>query len=209
MNIEPEHHHEIHKTGHNWLDLSIALTAVFISVTSLIVAIVHSRTLERMADANARLVETNSWPFISYTTSNANDSAHSITMGFANDGVGPAKVEAVEVIWNGVAYRDAIEFLRACCGYVHAKDDGLQWSLPTGVLRAGQDVQFLTLPKKPSNMDAWTALDKARVSRALSINVCYCSVFDECWKDDIARFSLTPTRAERCEAPRTGFGIPK
>ena len=41
----------------------VPLSALFISVVSLGVAILHGRTMEKMAEANAHLVAANSWPF--------------------------------------------------------------------------------------------------------------------------------------------------
>ncbi len=201
--------HEGRKSGVPWLDLVIAITALLISTTSLVVAIVHSRTLERMADANARLVEANSWPFLSYTTSNYEESSAAIILGFANNGVGPAKVETVEISWKKTPEATAEDFLRDCCGYVPDKANGLQRSLPTGVVRAGERVNFFVLPKTAADSSAWEKLNAARTNKDLSVDVCYCSVFDECWKDDIARFSLTPKRVDRCETPKTPFGIPR
>jgi hypothetical protein len=55
-----------HRTGHHWIDMTVAVAAVFISVVSRAVAILHGRTMERMAEENARLVATNSWPFRQY-----------------------------------------------------------------------------------------------------------------------------------------------
>lgn len=52
---EQPHQHPAH-TGHSWLDVVLALTAMFVSVVSLVVAIEHGRTMERMADANTRMV---------------------------------------------------------------------------------------------------------------------------------------------------------
>jgi hypothetical protein len=201
MNIEPEHHHEPHKTGHNWVDLTIAVTALMISITSLIVAFEHSRTLERMADANARLVETNSWPFLAYGTGNGSD----IYLAVTNDGVGPAKIESAEVRWKGKAYSGPVEFLEACCGFV-PKTAVLGMNILAGhVLRAGQTITFLTLP--PTNPDAatWKRLEAARLSPDLSVEICYCSVFDECWTEDVVRFSLQQHPTDRCVQPAVPY----
>jgi uncharacterized membrane protein YhfC len=50
-----------HKTGHAWVDLIIAFSAITISVISLFVAITHGRTEEKMVAAN-------SWPFLTFET---------------------------------------------------------------------------------------------------------------------------------------------
>jgi hypothetical protein len=205
MNIDPEHHHEIRKTGHNWLDMAVALSALLISLTSLIVAIVHSQTLERMADANAKLVETNSWPFLAYGTSNNNGV---ITLAVENDGVGPAKIESVELRWKKRPYANSVEFLKACCGFV-PKSASLENDLMKGrVLRAGQTITFLVVPQTAMDQKTVGQLNVARLSSDLTVNVCYCSVFDECWTEDVVRFSLRPRQVDRCSQPDVPYEIP-
>ena len=54
-------HAHAHKTGHSWVDLAIALSAIAISVISLFVAIGHGRTEEK-------LVVASSWPFLTFDT---------------------------------------------------------------------------------------------------------------------------------------------
>lgn len=64
MTPDPHAHAEPHRTGHRWVDISVAACALPVSVTSLMVAIRHGHTMERMAEANARLVSANSWPML-------------------------------------------------------------------------------------------------------------------------------------------------
>lgn len=195
---------EPRKSGNRVFDIAITVCILLVSVSSLIIAIVHSRTLERMADANAKLVEANSWPFLSYNTSNG----PSMNMSIVNDGVGPAKIETIEVRWAGQSYDNAVDFLRACCAFIPKTAD-VQYELIAGrVLRAGQSLNILTLPHTRADDAAWNALDRARISLKLSVNVCFCSVFDQCWWDDIVRFSLRPREVDRCVRPAVPYGIP-
>jgi hypothetical protein len=204
MHIDPERHVEPRRIGHKWFDAGITIAILIVSVSSLVVAIVHSRTLERMADANARLVEANSWPFLSYNTANG----RAISMSIVNDGIGPAKIEAVEVRWAGQARRDGVDFLKACCAFTPRTAD-VEYELIAGrVVRAGQSVNVVSLPHTAADDKAWNLLDRARISRELSINVCYCSVFDQCWWEDIVRFSLKPRAVDRCTRPTLSYGIP-
>jgi hypothetical protein len=208
--MEPgESHREIRKAGHNWLDMSIAISALLISATSLIVAIVHSRTLEHMAEANANLVEANSWPFLGYGTGNAGGiDGSAIEMRIANNGVGPAKIQSIELKWDGTPRRNAFEFLKACCGYKSDPANRVWTDLVSGrVLRAGETITFLTLPKTQQNAAAWQRLNAARISTRLTVNVCYCSVFDQCWMEDVVRFSLSPRPVDRCAMPSTPYGF--
>src|SRR5580704_7329630 len=69
---EAPHSHPSH-TGHRWLDIVLGLSAMFVSVVSLVVAVEHGRTMERMADANTRMVDANSWPFVEFDSHNADE----------------------------------------------------------------------------------------------------------------------------------------
>ena len=55
---------ESHKTGHHLADLTLALTAVFISLCSLGLAIHHGHTMQQLVEANSR-------PFVQFNTTNA------------------------------------------------------------------------------------------------------------------------------------------
>jgi hypothetical protein len=80
--------------------------------------------------------------------------------------------------------------------------------LMTGrVLRAGETINFITLFRTPGDDQTWKKLDRARLSPALSVNICYCSVFDECWVEDVRRMSLKPQHVDRCDAPPIPFGV--
>jgi len=206
MNIEPEQHHEPPRTGVKWLDAALAVGILFVSVSSLVVAIVHSRTLERMADANVKLVEANSWPFVAYSTGNRSDEKPTIDMSVENNGIGPAKIESFVVTWNKVPQRNALVFLRNCCGYEHHLGDGLQYAVVQGeVLRAGARLSFLYFPRNTQTAAAWDKLNGDRISSKLDVNICYCSVFDECWAGDITEFTLHPKRVDKCTPSKTPF----
>ena len=90
-----EVHAHAHKTGRPKLDLIIALSAIFISAVSLVVAIEHGRT-ER------DLVAANSWPFLRSLMDNGYDDGRDIAVGVTNAGVGPAKLESLELSYAGV-----------------------------------------------------------------------------------------------------------
>jgi hypothetical protein len=49
------HAPHVHKTGHNWVDLVVAISALFVSVVSLGIGILHGRTMERMAEETRAL----------------------------------------------------------------------------------------------------------------------------------------------------------
>jgi len=206
MSFDVETHggHHTHRTGHKWVDMAVAFSALFISLVSLGVAILHGRTMESMAAANARLVSANSWPFLYYGAGTAtSNGATRLTLHVVNTGVGPAKIESAELIWKGAPYRTDQDFLEACCGLDKASnlDSDL---VPSVVLPAGGRIDFLGLAQS-DNPAVFAALQRAMLSRDLHLLVCYCSIFDECWKNDLNTPSLTRTPVKACTRPRTPF----
>lgn len=97
-----------------------------------------------------------------------------------NTGVGPAKIEAAELIWKGVAYRTDQDFLKACCEADQVSPKFDSDLLPNEVLRAGQNSNFLGFDKS-TNPTVFDALQRAMISRDLQLIVCYCSIFDFQW----------------------------
>jgi hypothetical protein len=195
-----------HKTGHNWVDLVVAISALFVSVVSLGIGILHGRTMERMAEANARLVAANSWPFVSYGAATVTtDGVARVDMRVFNSGVGPAKIESAELKWKGVAYRTTREFLEACCGLEPASDTPFDFSVFANyVIRPGEQAQFLQF-SKAVDAAVFSALQQAVLSPDLELNVCYCSIFDECWQGDLTTLSLTPKLVDACTVPSVPF----
>jgi len=207
--VKPEHEtpHVAHSTGHRWLDLTLALCAMFVSIVSLMVAVHHGRAMDR-------LVAANSWPFLMYGTSNTDPQGNRrITLNVENDGVGPARVQTFEVWWQGQPVSTAPELLQRCCT-TDAKtpiDSATARSLhvvigqiASRVMRAGDTEAFLSLELKDANAEIWHRLDVARLQ--LKLRACYCSVFDECWETDLEQTSAK--RVASCPAPKVPFNVP-
>jgi hypothetical protein len=182
----PEQHHTAH-TGHRWLDIVLALSAMFVSVISLIVAVAHGRTMERMADANARMVQANSWPFLQFETHNVDEHGDAdIRVVISNNGIGPARIETFELWWDGKSMSSWQALIEACCETTPAERSQLHGNmvaignLAPSILRAGDHTNFFAMPRSPHNQDLWSKLNVE--SNKITVRVCYCSVFDECWR---------------------------
>jgi hypothetical protein len=207
--MSPDHEapHAAHSTGRRWLDLTLALSAMFVSIVSLAVAVHHGNAMDR-------LVAANSWPFLMYSTSNMDpQGVRSISLKVENDGVGPARVQTFEVWWQGEAVSTAPELLRRCCMTASQMpiDSSTARSLnltigqvASRVIRAGEAEAFLSLELRDTNADIWHRLDIARLQ--LKMRACYCSVFDECWETDLEQTSAKRVRS--CPAAKVPFTLP-
>jgi len=207
--MTPEHEtpHLAHHTGHRWLDLTLALCAMFISIVSLAVAVHHGIAMDRLVNAN-------SWPFLTYRTDNEDAQGHRrISLKIENAGVGPARIETFEVWWQGQPVASAGELLRRCCmtdpGAKIDPDTARSLNLTGGiiapsVMRASGEQSFLGLELTEANAAIWHRLDVARMQ--VKMRACYCSVFDECWETDLWQTSTESLKS--CPAVRVPFTVP-
>jgi hypothetical protein len=199
--------HAAHSTGRRWLDLTLALSAMFVSIVSLAVAVHHGNAMDR-------LVAANSWPFLMYNTSNLDPQGNRrISLNVENAGVGPARIQTFEVWWQGQPLSNVPELLSRCC----TTDSKAQIDRSTAralhlilgqvaskVMRAGDVETFLSLELNEANADLWRRLDIARFQ--IKMRACYCSVFDECWETDLVQTSAR--RIGSCPAAKVPFTQP-
>lgn len=199
----PHQHHAPH-TGRPWLDIVLAVSAMFVSVVSLVVAVAHGRTMERMAEANTHMVEANSWPFVEFDSHNVNEKGEpQIRLVLTNQGIGPARIETFELSWNGKPMASPWDLLEACCG---TADQSVIYSLGNAapkILRAGEHENIFSVAPRPGTPvpDLYARLNAERGKFATRI--CYCSVFDECWVS--AGLAAHADRVPSCAAPATPF----
>jgi hypothetical protein len=178
---------------------------MFVSVTSLCVAIEHGRTMQR-------LVEANSWPILQFETHNVGGPTNSdsvVRLEIINAGVGPARIETFELWWKGQPISSIAKLIQVCCTATteqRTQANTSAWSVgpvSPNILRAGDHVDFLSLPESAQNHELWSKFNEERDN--ITVRMCYCSVFDECW-----RSSGTTTHAERiesCPAPAVPFQL--
>jgi hypothetical protein len=193
MTPEPEVHHHAHRKGHRLVDFAVPLSALAVSVISLVIAIHHGHTMQKMADENARLVQANSWPLLQFTTGNANEKGEpEITLKVENAGVGPAKLISLEIFRDDQRIRTPRDLVQALDPATTRPVLSLGVTMPI-VLRAG-DSQLIIGLKRQGQEALWDKLNTTRFE--LRFRACYCSVFYECWVSDLA--TVSPQHVEQC-----------
>ncbi len=210
---EAPHHHASH-TGHRWFDIALGVSAMFVSVVTLVVAIGHGRTMERMAEANMRMVEANSWPFVDFSTHNINEKGEpQVRLVLTNEGIGPARIETFELWYRGKPMASPGTLLIACCT-PHPQRDPIGVGLASPrILRAGEHVDFLSVGFTTSAQDVFTKFNAER--DYITTRVCYCSVFDECWIKEGGDSLLVksedklihPGHVKSCPVPKVPYQI--
>jgi hypothetical protein len=154
---------------------------LLITIPTFVISIALAYATFVQADATRKIQRSETWPFVSYGTSNATpEGEQEISLNLTNNGVGPAKLEVMEFIYSGKAMPTPREFLRQCCA--GASKLAFMSEPVTGVLRPGQQRNFIRLPRTDDNAAIWDRLDKERWK--VVVRSCYCSIFDDCWVTD-------------------------
>jgi hypothetical protein len=166
-----------------------SILAILVSVVSLGVALSSNRTQERLLAAS-------SWPTLEAGSGNRSDEGtDEITLILGNNGVGPARLRGVRD--NGEFAGDSRRLLKQCCGAGDNTINDVTSGTRGRVLKAGDQIVLMTLPKETNSDELWKRFDRARFD--VTVQACYCSVLDD------AGFS-TPRRwiLSRCgPAPRS------
>lgn len=203
---------DIKRTNRNWLDMMLALTAIFVSLCSLYLAYNSSDSMER-------LVAANSMPFLQLESGNALDDGTPGFLAFSvrNAGTGPASVHSFEYIIDDVVMPHrgyvASNVLRACCAselerairaangdMTLAIENDLTSPVANTFLAPNDTVTAWAWRRSQSNAEIWSAVDQARQSGRIRMRACYCSLFDDCW---VAETGVFPPRPVNSCAPAT------
>jgi len=117
------------------------------------------------------------WPYLAQSNSFAGAGAD-YTRDVQNAGVGPARVRHFAVLVDGQSVSSWGAAVRAL---TNAPDSGVVYSsLGRGsVLPPGTTRTLLRLPPGPTAQRFWAA-----AQTRLETVICYCSIYDECWRAD-------------------------
>lgn len=204
--MEHEHHahHHPHGTGTRWLDVTLAVSATIVSLVSLGLAIHSGHSMEK-------LVAANSYPYLEQWRNMGSDkpmpgtdrTRMRVQYMFQNNGVGPARIDWVQLSFDGKPIADLDALLEACC-------HGTKHDSPS-LNRRGNVVGTLVRPGDSVSLFDWVEPDKPNPVFAamhekmdrIGITYCYCSVFEECY----VRMPKPgkPDPVEQCKAPAVTF----
>jgi hypothetical protein len=184
-------------TGRFGLDVALGVSAVLISVISLFVAIHQSQVMDKMMQADT-------WPYLDFVADGTLDEAgrQKVSLTVLNSGVGPAKIESIEVTYDGAPLRDGGDLLRRCCV---PKGVPVQYRAPTiydPVLPSKESLVLFGSRPETLQPEALAKLNAARAK--IQARICYCSALDRCWLRDTTRRRAEEIRS--CPIPKTPFG---
>ena len=154
---------------------------ILVTLPTLVISLALAYFSFVQADAARKMQRSGTWPYVSFETSNTSpDGKSEISFNLANDGVGPARLEAMEFVYRGKPMSTPLQFVHDCCAgsaplAFISSDVG-------GVLRPGEKREFIKLTKTDQNAAIWNRLNDERWN--VVVRTCYCSIFDDCWVFD-------------------------
>lgn len=197
------------KMRYRTVEIAVAASVVVISLASLFVAVYQGIVMQRSLSASV-------WPVMEFEHGNFDDETErqSIYLEFRNSGLGPAQVRSMRLMHQGEAITSLQLFFAKCCGpeemsqaervdHVGALFVDREMVLITDVVAERvfapqQSVTFARLdrPDTPEALAIWDRFDRARFQ--LEVELCYCSVFEDCWLARFPQQSRIPVR--QCDA---------
>jgi hypothetical protein len=181
---EVHHPHARHGGLPRWLELGIAMTALVTSVSSIVIAIHHGKTMEK-------LVQANSLPYMQGGFSEVTpEGAEVLSLDLLNRGVGPAHETSLRVTVDGRYVTSVNELLAASLTPDQVTE--VQKMRQQNILNINKNMvhhRFIPggtaqpvfrVAKTPDNAQYWRLLQDAQPK--WDIQYCYCSVFEECWQ---------------------------
>jgi hypothetical protein len=178
---EVHHPHARHGGLPRWLELAIAITALTTSVSSIIIAVHHGRTMDK-------LVKANSIPYVIGGFSDITPEGERVlSLDLLNRGVGPAHERSLRVKVDDRYVRSVQELFDATLGPEQAQAAAKSLDVPSipknrvpkRFIGADGQQPIFRLVKTPQNAQYWDLLEAAQPR--WSLQYCYCSVFEECW----------------------------
>ena len=178
VEIEKPHVHH-HRTGIPWYDLALPIAALFVSFISIYIAWHHGKVMQEL-DSGERKV----------------------SLSVANQGIGPADIRSVQVKVDGRPVKTIAELLHACCATRNYS--GITTSTLLGFMeRPAQVIDYLSL-READNPELFRLLETARRARRIETDLCYCSVFDDCWLRT-SRDGDRPVAVAQCPMPKPQY----
>lgn len=180
--MEPEEETPPAKTGLS-PTAYMSMLALLMSFSALMVALFEAVAVRAEQKADV-------WPYLEVSDGFSAD-GYSITV--TNKGVGPARVRSLAMTLRGQSYRDLDSMILATLGPEQAFSYELYRTsnIAPGVLSADETTDLFQVPWE----DRTRSLSQVWASE-LEIEVCYCSVYDDCWR--ATKQTREPVEANSC-----------
>ncbi len=176
-----------------WLEWFTSIAALIVSVSSIIIAVHHGETMDK-------LVKANSYPYLIVSTSDATPEGRAVlSVDLLNNGVGPADERSLRIKVGDQYVTSTKALLETILGPAEVARAGdalkpLKNTVHTRFIAPHSSGFVFRIDKTDDNARDWEALASS-MGRNWTVEYCYCSVFEECW----AVHNETHTPVKQCK----------
>lgn len=180
------------------LTLRMSAIQTFIAVTSFVVAIIALYAALNEADAARKQLQSSAWPNLETEFSfRTVPGSERLDFSLRNSGIGPAKVASIDLFLDGSPLENWDQFVRT-----FTEDENPLYSynwVSRRVLQPDDQYALLTVSAEEIDSETVIALQQAVRAGRLQGEICYCSVFDDCWT--LETQSRDPVEVDECPVP--------
>lgn len=173
--------------------LRISVAQTVLAVVGFLVGIIALYAALNEADAVRKQQQAAVWPYVDVSVTNDNSSDDRFTeVSISNKGIGPARVKTIGVLLDDEPTASWWDLIGKSTE-LGERDLLLSNADASGrVMTAGESLMLVRIDKTALADDEAGALEVLDQFRSVltqgrvRMNICYCSVFDDCWKIDTA-----------------------
>ena len=173
--------------------MRISVAQTVLAVVGFLVGLIALYAALNEADAVRKQQQASVWPYVDFSISNSNLQNDQFTeVAISNKGIGPARIKTVNVLLDGAPTANWWDLVGKTAGLGEG-DIALSNTDAAGrVMASGESLMLVRVDRNAIPDDEAGALEvRDRFRQALgqdriSMTVCYCSVFDDCWTVDMA-----------------------
>lgn len=160
----------------------LAMTAIVLSLGALAVSVFEVSTIRDEQRIQA-------WPYVALSQSYGPEG---FRLRASNKGIGPARVRTVTLRYQGTAYDELDELILNTVGEENAfsYDVYKTSDIARSILSPEESATLFSVPWEPRTrllLDRWAG--------NIDIELCYCSVYDECWLSRLEAPEPAPVEA--------------
>lgn len=190
--------HPVHtRHGPHWLELILSVAALVTSAVSVFIAVQHGRVMDKMLQAN-------SLPFLTVYSGDFIDGRFIAHLTLRNEGVGPARLMSFRVALDGKKLHRMQDYLDICCKGHHPQNGLATSNAYDRFIPARGESEIFEYRRQGDADPTWNEFDQARAR--LDYDICYCSVFNECYR--WIAFAATAQPATSCPVDAAADFVP-
>lgn len=183
----------------------LALGNLFVAAPAMIISVAVAYFAFEQAEATKKMQIGSVWPNVSYDSGNLDEAGEpQINFNISNRGVGPARIAGMQVSLDGKPYRSIQDLLRDCCTEKGDRVAVVMSSVNGEVIAPGDEFAFVQIAPEGVPARLYERIENTRMR--VRAEVCFCSVFDDCWVEDS---QSTAVRAvAQCPVDWVQYGFP-